>query len=307
MPPALTVALYHHFSDEPGPWVDHLAITTPPALFEQHLDRLERDYEIVDLDRVIDGAPLPRRALLLTFDDGYRSVVDVAGPVLTRRGLPSVFFLSDAFLGNRLVLDNLLCRISHDRDAGEIGAAIGPGRRCTTVAGLVGRVAEQSYARRLALPAELRERFEVEAGAEAADAGRLLLGPDDVAGLAGAGMAVGNHTRSHVHCRTLTDPEHAERELTSYRTELEQLAGTPVRAFSYPYGQRADATPFVERVLAAGGHEATFLVGARSNRWRTGGPWSRVSFQAQPVAGLHRHLRHAPLARAVRDRVRGVR
>ncbi|MFL5845088.1 MAG: polysaccharide deacetylase family protein [Solirubrobacteraceae bacterium] len=299
MPPVLTVALYHHIADEPGPSIDRLAVTTSPRRFEQQLDWLERRYDVVDLDTVLAGGPLPRRPLLLTFDDGYRSVLDVAAATLRRRGLPSVFFVSAAFLGDTLPLDNVLCGLTHTHDPAELGEAIGPGPPCATLRDLIARVALQPYERRRILPAEIRERFGVADG----DGTGVLLEPEELAGLAGLGMAVGNHSRSHIHCRALLESDHLERELVSYRPELERLTGAPVRAFAYPYGQAPDTTPVVEAALAGSGHEATFQVGARSNRWRRGGPWSRVSFQDQAPAEMLRHLRLEPLARSVRDRL----
>ena len=59
--------------------------------------KMARDYEIVGLDAVLSGN-LPRRSLLITFDDGYRSFVDIALPVLRRLGLPSVLFVTGACL-----------------------------------------------------------------------------------------------------------------------------------------------------------------------------------------------------------------
>ncbi|MCW2991904.1 MAG: hypothetical protein JWM73_2498, partial [Solirubrobacterales bacterium] len=94
-------------------------------------------------------------------------------------------------------------------------------------------------------------------------------------------------------------------ELTDHRAELERWSESPVRTFSYPYGRSDDASGSVERALAAGGHEATFLVCARDNRWRAGGPWFRVSLQDQPVRRLNAHLHWLPLVRAVRARLRG--
>ena len=91
--PRLRAVLYHHVADHASSLVDRLAATTPPDVFEAHVRRMARDYEVVSLDDVLSGE-LPRRALLITFDDGYRSIADVALPILRQRGLPSVFFIT---------------------------------------------------------------------------------------------------------------------------------------------------------------------------------------------------------------------
>lgn len=68
-----------------------------PDLFAAQLDDLiAHGWEFVDLDAVIaslDGdASLPRRALLLTFDDAYTDLLEVACPLLVDRGIPAVVF-----------------------------------------------------------------------------------------------------------------------------------------------------------------------------------------------------------------------
>ena len=51
-----------------------------------------------------DGATLPEHAAALTFDDGYRSVLELADPMLRKLGLPYAIFVPSAFVatGERL-------------------------------------------------------------------------------------------------------------------------------------------------------------------------------------------------------------
>jgi len=76
----------------------------PPRLFEAQLDSLtEAGWTFVDLDAVLAGLAcereLPRKALLLTFDDAYADLLDVASPILAARGLPGVVFAVAGKLG----------------------------------------------------------------------------------------------------------------------------------------------------------------------------------------------------------------
>src|SRR5688572_19290316 len=95
--PSLRAVLYHHVTDHACSLVDRLAVSTPPNAFEAHVRKLARDYQFVSLGEVLSGE-LPRRALLITFDDGYRSVAEVALPILRRLDVPSVFFITGACL-----------------------------------------------------------------------------------------------------------------------------------------------------------------------------------------------------------------
>jgi glycosyltransferase involved in cell wall biosynthesis/peptidoglycan/xylan/chitin deacetylase (PgdA/CDA1 family) len=75
-----------------------------PSRFAEHLDSLVRaGYTIVDLDillRALDGeARLPRRAVLLTFDDGYADLLRDGRAVLAERGMPGVVFAVAGHVG----------------------------------------------------------------------------------------------------------------------------------------------------------------------------------------------------------------
>ena len=304
LPNGLQVVLYHHLTDHPTNLVDKLGVSISPALFEAHLRRLARDYEVVDLDQVLTGR-LPRRALLITFDDGYRSVADVALPILAQLGLPSVFFVSSAYVEpESLPLDNLLCRLCSTVGVTAVETAIsGRSGAARTLADLLVIVAALPYRRVLGLGDELADRFGVDRARLRAESG-IFLDRSELAGLADRNCEVGNHTRSHLFCRAIVDQAAAREQLLDHRLQLERWAGAPVRSFSYPYGSRRDATPFVARTLRESGHEASFLVEARRNVPEHAGPtWNRVSLDGRPLWRLDAELEVLPLLRSARDRL----
>jgi peptidoglycan/xylan/chitin deacetylase (PgdA/CDA1 family) len=96
----LRVLMYHKVNDVPGN-----PLTVPVSLFDEQMAQLrELGYSVVALDDVLafysDGVPLPRRAVLITFDDGYRDNLEHAAPILARHGYPAVVFVSVACLGD---------------------------------------------------------------------------------------------------------------------------------------------------------------------------------------------------------------
>jgi peptidoglycan/xylan/chitin deacetylase (PgdA/CDA1 family) len=94
----LRVLMYHKVNDLwPNP------TTVPTAVFAEQMSLLGAlGYTPVSLDAVLahylDGAPLPQRAVLLTFDDGYRDNLENALPILRRHGYPAVLFVPIGFL-----------------------------------------------------------------------------------------------------------------------------------------------------------------------------------------------------------------
>jgi peptidoglycan/xylan/chitin deacetylase (PgdA/CDA1 family) len=94
----LRVLLYHKVNDGPP-----APLTVSLAQFDEQLTRLrELEYSVVDLDAVLahyrEGSALPRRPVLITFDDGYQDNVENAAPALRRHGYPSVVFVPIAYL-----------------------------------------------------------------------------------------------------------------------------------------------------------------------------------------------------------------
>jgi len=92
MSPALTILTFHTLDD------DSAVISFPPALFERLIAVLRSGYQVLPLEdaaaRLRLGTALPERAVAITFDDGYRTVYDVAFPILRRHGMPATVFLT---------------------------------------------------------------------------------------------------------------------------------------------------------------------------------------------------------------------
>jgi peptidoglycan/xylan/chitin deacetylase (PgdA/CDA1 family) len=99
----LRVLCYHAISDLAGDPVVK-AYGVPPARFRRQLDSLRRaGYRFIHPDELLaflDGrAGLPRRPLLLTFDDCYADLLDTALPELVERGIPAVAFAVSGCIG----------------------------------------------------------------------------------------------------------------------------------------------------------------------------------------------------------------
>ena len=92
------ILCYHRFGSKPS----QLAVT--PAAFEAQMDYLARNgYHVLPLARVAGflerGEPIPRKSVVLTIDDGYRSTYEVAYPILRKYGFPATVFLYSDFVG----------------------------------------------------------------------------------------------------------------------------------------------------------------------------------------------------------------
>jgi biofilm PGA synthesis lipoprotein PgaB len=89
----LTVLSYHEIATKDQALIPEYAVT--PTMFVRQIDWLRNNgYHFVSIDDVLaDEAkkvPLPDKAVLITFDDGYRSVYDHAWPILKMFKIPAV-------------------------------------------------------------------------------------------------------------------------------------------------------------------------------------------------------------------------
>ena len=92
------------------------------SVFERQLDYLSDHYNFVTPTQVIDSIDginsLPKNAVLLTFDDGYKDHFNYVYPALKSRGIAGVFFPpTGAVYENRLLDVNRLHFVLASSDA----------------------------------------------------------------------------------------------------------------------------------------------------------------------------------------------
>ena len=74
--------------------------------FEQQMQYLASEgYRVVSLDALVAytalGGQLPRKSVVLTFDDGYRSFLQYAYPILAKHGFTATLFVYTDYVGTR--------------------------------------------------------------------------------------------------------------------------------------------------------------------------------------------------------------
>jgi peptidoglycan/xylan/chitin deacetylase (PgdA/CDA1 family) len=98
------ILLYHAVSPSSGTPPRRSLNVTPGRFREQLKGLIDAGYRFWPLRDVIavasDGARLPARVAVVTFDDGFASVYLHAFPVLKDLGIPATVFLTTAFIGD---------------------------------------------------------------------------------------------------------------------------------------------------------------------------------------------------------------
>jgi len=297
---SLTCVLYHHIGGETD-FERGLSITTTLEAFERQISRMALDYDIIDLNTLLEGN-MPKKALLITFDDFYYSVVESCKQVLLPRSIPSVFFVNSNLLGSENIsIDCLLSWCVEKAGMKSVCAVLGVEPKLT----LRDLISEVISSYLLPLRDEFRFKLIEKFGPIDYSTRSTVLQPKDLMGLSELGIEIGNHTATHVHCRNLT-PEDIQNEIVASKHRLEALSGSKTRAFSVPYGNEQDLTPQVLRALKDSGHEAIFLVHARSNYLRPDkNVWYRVSLHNESPEEFSSKLVIKPILRSVKKFIFG--
>jgi peptidoglycan/xylan/chitin deacetylase (PgdA/CDA1 family) len=225
------------------------------SIFARLMRHLVARYRVVPLACVVDwlegrGSP-PPRAVVVTFDDGFRNVLTTAAPVLQRLGIPATLYVAADFVfdGRMLWPDRLLSALALTRRSHvdvEWGGEThgfdlrGDDRKIDANRRLRAVCKSLPQAGRLALVEDVVARLGV---AESALAGawddQRPLDPGELGRLAAAGIEVGSHTCSHPIVTRLEAAD-ARRELEESKRVIEAAVGRPCLDFAYPNGQPGD-------------------------------------------------------------------
>ena len=265
----LTVVMYHFVQPAdagPTPGLAHLDIRD----FREQLGYIRRHYTLVSaaevMQSIVEGAPLPPRSVLLTFDDGYRCHHRYVLPLLERQSVPALFFPVASSMLDRCVLDvnKIQCIVAATRDPSELVSAVERAIDSARVDSdvpsadrLRARYWTRSrwdpepvvYVKRLlqhALPDAIRRPLldDLFANRVSADersfADELYMTADEVRQLRARGMSVGAHGDRHLRLSTLGGEEQA-REIDGALRVLDAVGAARDRfAYCYANGDHDD-------------------------------------------------------------------
>jgi peptidoglycan/xylan/chitin deacetylase (PgdA/CDA1 family) len=268
-PDSLAVLTFHRVTSDPDV-VPGLLSATPDG-FAELLDAVTKRHTVVGIDEVVrrvdGGSGLPRRSLLLTFDDAYVDFAQHAWPALRERALPAVLFVPTAYP------DSPERTFWWERLHGAVTTtsrpSIASGGRELPLGTREQRVAAYR-ALRDALKAMPHERLletvdETVAELGGATPATTVLGWTELRELASQGVALAPHTRTHPLLPRL-DPTGLEAEIAGSRDDLARMTGSDLPVFAYPSGA---ASPGVVRAVAAAGFGVAFTTARGVNDLRT--------------------------------------
>ena len=245
-PRGASVLLYHNVDDAPSPYVRRLGVTMSTAEFEAQIAFIKKTRTIVPFSRLAEHLDDPK-AIALTFDDGYKSIRNVALPILERLGIPfKAFLLATPDPGEANWL-NQLSYLLDTRSKAEMAAlaeaALGvavPVSQLRDVTPFVEHFVE------VQTPAAIRQAFKRHHPDPIPD---LYLDDEDIRALAAHPLVeLGSHTRNHYPLHRVSH-ETLEAEVVLAHAELVERYGDAIDGFCPPFGYRHHLTEAVVRAI----------------------------------------------------------
>jgi peptidoglycan/xylan/chitin deacetylase (PgdA/CDA1 family) len=258
-----------------GPEATPGTLSATPESFGALLDALVRRHAFVDVDTVLrridGGSALPRRALLVTIDDGYADTAEHAWPALRARGIPAVLFVPTAYpdAPDRTFWWDRLHRAIVASTAPSL--ALPDGSSFPLTDGASRTRAYRAFRDRL-------KPMPHEALLAAVDEAVRSLGPEPPAsevlgwaalrGLGAEGLTLAPHSRSHP-LLTRIEPAQLSGEIAGSRDDLAAATGSTSPVFAYPSGAVSSS---VREAVAAAGLRLAFTTERGVNDLRVADP-----------------------------------
>jgi len=264
--------MYHRVAEaRADPW----SLSVAPSVFAAQMEAIRAvatPIALRELVRRTRERTLPRRAVAVTFDDGYEDNAAVAAPVLERLDIPATIFVTadavgrsqpfwwdelPAILLERPTLPQTLrVHTRANTHEWELGSAAEmnhlllerystwkafeppPTQRHRILQDLASLLPTLEPCERGEVVEQLRDW----SGSDMEAVSGRPLSMAQVARLASSSsIEVGAHSRTHGRLRGFPLPLQAQ-EVTGSKTALEEMTGRPVLAFAYPFGATTDFT-----------------------------------------------------------------
>ncbi|SFI08044.1 polysaccharide deacetylase family protein [Planctomicrobium piriforme] len=290
----LLVFNYHRVGDGSKTLFDRGIYSATQAEFDRQVAFLKKQFDIVRISDLEEVLHRRGRAILLTFDDGYRDNYDFAFPVLSRHQTSATFFLTSGFLdgGPLAWWDEIAWMVHSSRESW-----LFPHHDLPELLSLATADEREAAIVRLlhvykSLPAERTTIFLDRLG-ERTGTGRcppelarhLWMTWDMAREMDRCGMDIGGHTVSHpvlAHSSLSAQRE----EIFTSKQRIELQLGHPITSFSYPVGQPDSFTEATQALLHEAGYRWAFSF---SGGFSSPGKVNQLNVPRVPVAP---HISH---------------
>jgi peptidoglycan/xylan/chitin deacetylase (PgdA/CDA1 family) len=264
-----TILLYHRVAKVTS---DPQLLCVSPEHFAEHLEVIQKHFcpmRLQHLAQSLQNGDLCKRAIAITFDDGYVDNLFNGQPLLEKYSVPATIYVATGYIGgqraywwdelDRLVLqpdtlpDTLDLNVNGRMYQWELGMAPNHSRkphlswsvldkndsspRQRLYSSLCELIRPLSHKERHTVLDQLREWAKVDVGE---DFPLRVLSSSEILQLDEGGLVeIGAHTVNHPVLSKLL-PDDQREEIKESKKHLEAIVGHSIASFAYPYGTRGD-------------------------------------------------------------------
>jgi peptidoglycan/xylan/chitin deacetylase (PgdA/CDA1 family) len=265
------ILAYHRVDDlDHRPWLDPGLISATPRQFEDQMRLVASRYHpitAVDLVEAAHGGnPLPKDAVLVTVDDGYRDFQEVIVPICSRYGIRPLLFVPTAFVGTgtfwwdkvyQIIFLSGLLAIETPVGQFSISTADEKLKAYTLLVHSLKFLPDQQLSNWV-------ETTHAECVELSEEQQQNTLSWSELADVARAGVSVACHTHTHPIMSQISTDE-ARRQVRVARELLQQNLGHSLPIFAFPDGKRLAFNAALFDMLHSEGFEILLtLVGGRA-------------------------------------------
>ena len=271
--------------------------------FESQVKYLNKYYNILSLSELTkhiqEKKPIPKRAVVLTFDDCYKDIYMYAYPILKKYSVPATIFLTPGHIGSGdlfwwdkigyVLWNTKLKRLNY----GDLRNVLlnSPEDKLAAISLIIGKVKRIPEEEKNALIEKLIQMLGV--FIPPGIVREVIPTWDKVKEMSENGIDFGAHTITHP-ILTKISPEQMRYEITRSKKEIEEKLGKPVSSFSYPNGTPADYNSETINILKSNGFNCAVtgiprMVSLKSDLYELGrieSGWDFRSFKPY-VSGLY--------------------
>jgi peptidoglycan/xylan/chitin deacetylase (PgdA/CDA1 family) len=262
--PGTIILLYHRVINLK---TDPQLLAVSPEHFYEHMKYLKDNYNIISLDdlkEAMKSKKLPKKSVVITFDDGYVDNYLNAKPVLEKLQIPATIFVTTDHIGSTREFwwDDLEQIFLLNETPEELSLKMMDKEYSWKITDENSKMSVYYDMHKLLKPLAAQERYKIvdylrEWASVQAHCRPLYSGmsAEQIKDTEKKGMlTIGAHTVSHCMLAALT-PEQQENEILESKKALEKILNHKVKHFSYPFGGLSDFDDTSVRIVKDAGFD----------------------------------------------------
>jgi peptidoglycan/xylan/chitin deacetylase (PgdA/CDA1 family) len=269
----ITILAYHDISEG-----KYLYLSVPEKVFKMHIKfLLKNKYNIISLKRAVmmlkTGERIPKKTVVITFDDGYKSMFTTVFPLVKKYQIPITIFLSvePLITGRPLFVDALTFAFENTLEKKLNLTSFGlqqysldiDSERLKAISDIDQYGKRKCHESKEQIIASVFSALKIDR--EDSRLKNLMLNWNEVKEMHKHGVSFGAHTISHPNLTNISEEE-ARTELSESKKIIEKNIGENVDFFAYPYGSRDSYNLKIRKMVEENGFTAACILTSGVNK-----------------------------------------